>query len=846
MRSWLSQLMFHTDALGFIREKWESTQGQGAARGDVLSLLRAIVSAIPECTFILDGLDECDWAKGPWPGNSDDSITSFLRALRRATTGTSTRIMIVSRDEPEMRRGFSNENPYDLVFEHRITPEDVQNDVLKLKQDTLRSGKSQRKLEQVINSTPSGIEHIYERNWMKIMRLTEEDRTRAFSLLRWTAFSLRPLTIGEISGALVISEDEGLLLDDLPDSIDEDYVNTEIIDLCGSLLDVRDPQGKGDARLKTVHLAHFSVKEYLLRNLPIEGKALQLDAALSSSTEVIENMILAKKCLRFVNSQEAWLGTSVVEVEEVLSAFRKYAAGTWHQHAELGDMSNTELMSSITTLFGLSNPNWAYWKEWGYHEQTPLGATSGEGNLTIVRTLLEQGADVAMADIDGWTPIYTASRNGHTEVARLLIEFGANVNIPDNSRTTPVNLACGRGHVELVKLLLKHNADINTADIYGWTPINSAAYCGYTKIVELLFQHGADITIATNDGITPLHIAIYNGHTEIVEFLLEHHTDINTAGINGWPPINTAAYCGHTRIVELLLNYGADISTVTNDGITPLYAASAEGHIEVVKLLLKWGADIDYANKYGDTPLSASSSQGYLAISKILVATGADIEAKNNFRRTPLHLASLHGHIEIVILLLERGADVEAKDTGEWTPLINASFEGHAEVVNALLERGADIEAKGTNEYTPLMYASAQGHIEVVRLLLNHGADLMDCDRIGNTSLHLAAYNGQAKVVEILLETSSTHVDALIRLNRTPLFQAATRGHLGVVNIFLSHKANANIKDHYCSTPLFTAARNGHKDVIERLIALAETPIHFQDDLGQGGQQDVGTLKILN
>ncbi|KAE8314330.1 hypothetical protein BDV41DRAFT_563724 [Aspergillus transmontanensis] len=322
MRSWLSQLMSHTEALAFVRKKWETTQGQRAARADVLDLLQEIVSDIPGCTFILDGLDECDWAKGFWPENSDDSITSFLRTFRRATTGTSTRIMIISRDEPEIRRGLSNDNPYDLVFEHRITPEDVQNDVLKysrsiveerlsmktdeakeeitkkladrcngqflwvrLQQDTLRSGKSQRKLEQVINSTPPGIEHIYERNWMKIMRLTEEDRTRAFSLLRWTAFSLRPLTIGEISGALVISEDEGLLLDDLPDSIDEDYVNTEIIDLCGSLLDVRDPQGKGDARLKTVHLAHFSVKEYLLRNLPIEGKALQLDAALSSSTE---------------------------------------------------------------------------------------------------------------------------------------------------------------------------------------------------------------------------------------------------------------------------------------------------------------------------------------------------------------------------------------------------------------------------------------------------------------------------------------------------------------------------------------------------------------------------------
>ncbi|UCK58910.1 hypothetical protein AFCA_001744 [Aspergillus flavus] len=887
MRSWLSQLMIHTEALGFIREKWESTQGQRAARGDVLGLLRAIVSAIPECTFILDGLDECDWAKGSWPGNSDDSITSFLRALRRAIAGTSTRILIVSRDEPEIRRGLSNESPYDPVFEHRIIPEDVQNDVLtycrsiveeklatktdeakdeitkkladrcngqflwiRLQQDTLRSGKSQRKLEQAINSTPSGIEHIYERNWMKIMGLTEEDRTRAISLLRWTAFSLRPLTISEISGALVISEDDDeLLLDDLPDSIDEYYVNTEIKELCGSLLEVRDAQDKSDVRLKTVHLTHFSVKEYLLRNLPIEGKVLQPNSTFSSSTEVIENTIIAKKCLRFVNSQEAWLGTSGVQVEEFLSTFRKYAAGSWYRHVELGNMSDTELRSSVAALFDPKNPNWPLWKAWfdandtkavernarcgvatagplyyaswlgltdsvaslihelkpdvnnrGYDEQTPLGVASEEGNLEIVRTLLEQGADVTMADIDGWTPIYTASHNGHTQVVRLLIENGSNVNTSESGGWTPVNTACYQGHVETVKLLLKSGADIYTA---------------------------------TNKGITPLYAAAYNGYTRIVELLLEH---------------------------------GADTSTANNGRMSPLYAASAGGHIEVVKLLLKWGADIDYANKYGDTPLSASSSKGHPAVSKLLVETGADIEAKNNFGRTPLHLASLDGHIEIVILLLERDAYVEAKDIDEWTPLMNASFEGHAEVVKALSERGADIEAKRANGYTALMYASTQGHIEVarlllerganieaktdigvtplmfassyglievVKLLLKHGADFTNRDITGTTSLHVAAYDGHVKVVEIFLQASSTHVDALNRLNRTPLFQAAARGHLCVVNTLLSHKANANIKDHYRSTPLLMAVRNGHKDVVERLITLADSSIHFQNGLDQ-------------
>ncbi|RAQ49594.1 ankyrin [Aspergillus flavus] len=213
----------------------------------------------------------------------------------------------------------------------------------------------------------------------------------------------------------------------------------------------------------------------------------------------------------------------------------------------------------------------------------------------------------------------------------------------------------------------------------------------------------------------------------------------------------------------------------------------------------------------------------------LLLERDAYVEVKDIDEWTPLMNASFEGHAEVVKALSERGADIEAKSANGQTALMYATTQGHIEVVRLLLQRGANIEAKTDIGVTPLMFASSFGHIEVVKLLLKHGADLTNRDITGTTSLHVAAYDGHVKVVEIFLQASSTHVDALNRLNRTPLFQAAARGHLCVVNTLLSHKANAKIKDHYRSTPLLIAVRNGHKDVVGRLITLADSSIHFQN-----------------
>jgi hypothetical protein len=69
-------------------------------------------------------------------------------------------------------------------------------------------------------STERRLDSLYERNWNRITRSDRVDRAAA--LLRWAAFALRLLTVGEITEAVLIDEECDVLpTDELPDAIDD-------------------------------------------------------------------------------------------------------------------------------------------------------------------------------------------------------------------------------------------------------------------------------------------------------------------------------------------------------------------------------------------------------------------------------------------------------------------------------------------------------------------------------------------------------------------------------------------------------------------------------------------------
>jgi hypothetical protein len=195
-------------------------------------------------------------------------------------------------------------------------------------------------------------------------------------------------------------------------------------------------------------------------------------------------------------------------------------------------------------------------------------------------------------DDEGQTPLATAVVQGEVGVVRFLLEQGADPNIPNKNGLTPLDHACSRDKaiaMTLAKLLLDHGANVNTKrpNPTYITSLSWAVSSDNTELVRLLIDHGADITAAYDTGATALHTAAGRGDLEIAKLLIEHGADVNAKLTDGWTPLHEAAYSGHKNIVELLLAHGADINATDIHGATPL--AWAQG-ADVKELLRQRGS----------------------------------------------------------------------------------------------------------------------------------------------------------------------------------------------------------------------------------------------------------------
>ncbi|KAM0655768.1 hypothetical protein ACHAPH_008471 [Verticillium nonalfalfae] len=339
MRSWVSQLESHPASqphvFTLVHQSWTATHDQVATRATVTQLLREALRARPRCYLVVDGLDECTA-----PVDSSSSVARFLEDVKDATT-SATRILVISREEPEIRQALRTGDP-GRVTEYHISTEDVYDDAttfsqdivdrklpnksedvraslsktmtdrseghflwLKMLDESLRRGMNKKQLQRAIENTPTDLDHLYKRDWTRITRLGGWEKHHVFALLRWTAFALRPLTVCEITEAVLVIEFEDLPLDDLPDVVDDDYVDSEIIGLCGPLLEVRNDPADPSVGRRTVHLPHFTVRQFLLRQLPTPDWIQQNDR-LQCSYEKVQNTILAKACLQYISLRQVW------------------------------------------------------------------------------------------------------------------------------------------------------------------------------------------------------------------------------------------------------------------------------------------------------------------------------------------------------------------------------------------------------------------------------------------------------------------------------------------------------------------------------------------------------------
>jgi ankyrin repeat protein len=123
----------------------------------------------------------------------------------------------------------------------------------------------------------------------------------------------------------------------------------------------------------------------------------------------------------------------------------------------------------------------------------PLGLAAFFNHLDVVEYLLVKGAEVNSASRNQMKvmPLHSAVARGSLEIARALLEQGAQVNVAQQDDFTPLHEAAQNGQVEMARLLLDYGADVNAKLANGKTPLALAEEYQHAEVAGLLEQRGA-------------------------------------------------------------------------------------------------------------------------------------------------------------------------------------------------------------------------------------------------------------------------------------------------------------------------------------------------------------------
>ncbi len=219
---------------------------------------------------------------------------------------------------------------------------------------------------------------------------------------------------------------------------------------------------------------------------------------------------------------------------------------------------------------------------------------------------------------------------GRVSLVKLLLESGANPNAKDKSDRTPLYLAAQAGKLEMLQALVEGGADLNNRDRGGETPLMAATSLAPEHILSFLIAKGADVNVQAEKGQSPLQHTAWRGHATRMQLFLAAGADVNIRGSNGKTPLHWAAQATFTgedysTTLRLLLAQGAQVNAPDNKGNTPLHYAAKSNHggdaRSMVRILLDKGANVNARNEEGHTPAELAARPD---VAELLRAAGAN------------------------------------------------------------------------------------------------------------------------------------------------------------------------------------------------------------------------------
>ncbi|PQE30879.1 ankyrin repeat-containing protein [Rutstroemia sp. NJR-2017a WRK4] len=675
----------------------------------------------------------------------------------------------------------------------------------------LNNGKSAEEIKQILAKVPKQLGDVYKHILEQVIEKEEYQQT--LRLMRWVCLAERPLTLVEICFAMNLPDTETFdsELDEL-ELATHDTMRKRVVSLSGGLIEFKQHE-----RQQILQFIHQSVNDFLLRD------GLEFLDTMSHGNPIgLGHHQLSVICANYIGMIK--IDYSKEPDEEAIQAqflFVDYAVRSWYLHAEKAETQGIPQDYLLQFIqhhpYAIKNWIWLYKIIDPYnisgrrpeHNSTLLHITSGANLLSVVNGLLKKSYKLELMDNDGNRALHYASRRGYVQIVKTLLAAGALINEENKSKSTVLELAAANGHREVVEILLAKGANVNKQTGNTGNALYGAALKGSRAVVRMLLDHKADVNAQGGEYGNALYAAVSQGHQPIVQLFLDHKADVNAQGGNFGNALQAAVFQGHQPIVQLLLDHKADVNTQGGEYGNALQAAvsqAREGHQSIVQLLLDHKANVNaQGGRYGNA-LYAAVSQGHQPIVQLLLDYKADVNAQGGYFGNALQAAAYRGHRWIMQLLLIVEPKLHLLHPN-FLPINPLQIQNISTKVQSLLDRGLEIKDFHNNvEF---------GNQTAIISALDNG---MKTDVPGGYhiyALHTSASRWNLAIVSLLVERSSAELNFKDQLGRTPLWLAASRGYVEIVEYLLKHKADPSISDNDGKTPLIIALQKKRNLVVE-------------------------------
>ena len=437
-----------------------------------------------------------------------------------------------------------------------------------------------------------------------------------------------------------------------------------------------------------------------------------------------------------------------------------------------------------------------------------LCASCRQGSVTVVKAMLNVGAEIDRFDNNDMSPIMWAAKHGHLNTIQTLIQYKASLHHCNINDENSLLTACKSEQWDVAQTLFDFDVDALCRDKEKNSALcrdkeqNSAVSVAIRSHAKGLLQHMAakneNILKELRETISLSDVCKF-GYDMLLKF---HDTD-------SLPPQklhNLLADACSNKQIQILHHFSQKLDgEFLSELITDTYKA---GQYDCMNVFVQSAQKRSVQLSCPEMPLSETCKYPKcISLTKYLIKSGHDVDEGEG---EPLRMAVKSNNVEAVDYLLRSEAETDMVDENGFTPLLHACQNKNLEIIDALLKWGADINFSG--EETLLTMACKGGSTEVVARLLSNKTtpNLNKQNSRGKTPFELAMDNNNFVVALALLKKgaspSFTHVS----------FEKVCQiGEIDLVNEYLQSSSTSQDID---STTLDTLVKRDNVELVNVIL----------------------------